>query len=190
MLICLTCWKAPKVRLKKGGTYAKTYAPTICFIFSVRRLVWIQSQMCRRKTEQIRSGKQKAATRYTHAGVHAAHHAYIIKSWHILPTTRVLFLHCTYWATRKFRTRIRAHVRTRVRRELLRRRGFDQADSKGCNPLPPVATDVRHVWSFRKIKRRLEQLGNFRFFNLSLPLILSFSTPPHPFFLAVALRSR
>jgi len=147
--------------------------------------------MCRRKTERRYDlGNKRRPPGIRTRVCTRPTTLYIIKSWHILPTARVLFFHCTYWATRKFRTCIRTHVRTRVRRELLRRRGFDQADSKGCNPLPPVATDVRHVWSFRKIKRRLEQLGNFRvFFNLSLPLILFFfSTPPHPFFLPVALR--
>jgi len=132
--------------------------------------------MCRRKTERRYDlGNKRRPPGIRTRVCTRPTTLYIIKSWHILPTARVLFFHCTYWATRKFRTCIRTHVRTRVRRELLRRRGFDQADSKGCNPLPPVATDVRHVWSFRKIKRRLEQLGNFRvFFNLSLPLILFF----------------
>lgn len=93
---------------------------------------------------QIRSGKQKAATRYTHAGVHTAHHpvynkvvAYIARcSCPLLPLCVLSYTEIPHTHT---------HARTRVRRELLRRRGFDQADSKGCNPLLPVATDVRHV---------------------------------------------
>lgn len=82
-----------------------------------------------------------------------------------------------------FTQEFHVNTRTRVRRELLRRRVSIRQIARVENPsLPNRETDVRHVWSFAKIGQ-LEQLGNFRLFFLSFLSFFLFK----PLFLALAL---
>lgn len=148
----------------------------------------VAEERCADTIWETKGGHQVYATRVRARPRRHPVHIIIIKSWHILlrcPSSSL----CAYLSYIRIellsRREFHAHTYTRTHTRApwtSATASFDQADSKGWKPLPPVATDVRHVWSFTKIGR-LEQLGNFRFFflfYLSSSSNLSFSLSLYP----------